>query len=75
MSTPNGAIRPKKKRDVGGIVISVLFAIVCVIYIMPIILVLINSFKANSAINTDTFSIPTGDAFVGMDNYVNGMTF
>lgn len=65
----------KKKHDIGGTVISVLFAIVCVIYIMPIILVAINSFKLNGAINTDTFSIPTGDHFVGFSNYIKGTTF
>ncbi len=65
----------KKKHDVGGIVISVLFALVCVIYILPIILVFINSFKENGSINTDTFAMPNETTFMGMDNYVKGMTF
>ena len=65
----------KKKHDVGGIVISVLFALVCVIYILPIILVFINSFKENGSINTDTFAMPSETTFMGMDNYVKGMTF
>ncbi len=65
----------KKKHDVWGTIISILFGLVCVMYIMPIILVVINSFKENGAINTDTFSIPTGDSFVGWDNYVKGTTF
>ncbi len=44
----------KKKRDIGGIVLTVLFSLVCILYVMPIVEVLINSFKTHSAINTDT---------------------
>lgn len=64
-----------KKRDVGGIILTVLFAIVCLIYIIPIIEVFINSFKTNSSINQQTFALPNGETFVGTDNYVKGMTF
>ncbi len=69
------SLKKTKKRDLWGTIISILFAMVCVIYIMPILLVVINSFKENGAINTDTFSIPTGDSFVGFDNYIKGTTF
>ena len=64
-----------KKRDIGGIILTVLFAIVCLIYIIPIIEVFINSFKTNSSINQQTFALPNGETFVGTDNYVKGVTF
>lgn len=64
-----------KKRDVGGIILTVLFAIVCLIYIIPIIEVFINSFKTNSSINQQTFALPNSETFVGTDNYVKGATF
>lgn len=64
-----------KKRDVGGIILTVLFAIVCLIYIIPIIEVFINSFKTNPSINQQTFALPNGETFVGTDNYVKGVTF
>ena len=64
-----------KKRDVGGIILTVLFAIVCLIYVIPIIEVFINSFKTNSSINQQTFALPNGETFVGTDNYVKGVTF
>ena len=64
-----------KKRDVGGIILTVLFAIVCLIYIIPIIEVFINSFKTNSSINQQTFALPNGETFVGTDNYFKGVTF
>ena len=65
----------KKKRDVWGTIISILFALVCVLYVMPIVMVLINSFKENGAINTDTFALPNSETFMGWDNYIKGMTF
>ena len=50
MSAPKNALQPntvRKKRDVGGIVISVLFALVCVMYIMPIMFLFIfNSYSS-----------------------------
>ena len=42
---------------------------------MPVVLVLINSFKANSFVNTETFRLPTAESFVGLQNYIKGMTF
>lgn len=65
----------RKKRDIGGIVLTVLFSLVCILYVMPIVEVLINSFKTHSAINTDTFALPNAGTFAGTSNYVKGMTF
>ena len=55
--------------------LTVVFAVISVVYLMPIALVLINSFKSNNAINMSPFSLPNSETFMGMDNYVNGMTF
>ena len=55
--------------------LTVIFAILSVIYVMPVVLVLINSFKANSFVNTETFRLPTAESFVGLQNYIKGMTF
>ena len=54
--------------------LTVAFAIICVAYMMPIIMVLYNSFKANAAINTSAFALPNSQTFMGFKNYVNGMT-
>jgi raffinose/stachyose/melibiose transport system permease protein len=54
-------------------ILTGLFIVICVIYLMPIITVLMNSFKANSAINTETFAPPNAQSFTGADNYVNGI--
>lgn len=50
-----------------------IFIVVCVIYLMPIFTVLMNSFKSNASINTDTFAFPNSQSYVGTDNYVNGI--
>ena len=71
----NNAPRIKKKRHTGRIATSVVMAIICVVYIMPIVIVLINSFKSNNAINMDTFALPNANTFMGLDNFIKGMTF
>ena len=56
-------------------VLSIVLAIICIIYIMPILVVLMNSFKTNASVNTDTFAFPNSDTFVAFKNYIKGMTF
>ena len=51
------------------------FSVIAVIYVMPVVVVLINAFKENSFVKTQTFSLPTKESFVGFDNFVKGMTF
>ncbi|MEI3266131.1 MAG: carbohydrate ABC transporter permease [Frisingicoccus sp.] len=63
------------KRSFGNKMLTVVFVIISVIYMIPIFEVLMNSFKANSYVNTDTFALPNEESFVGWANYVKGMTF
>lgn len=65
----------KGKRTFGNKMLTVVFAVISVIYVVPIFEVLINSFKQNSYVNTDTFALPNADSFVGWNNYIKGMTF
>ncbi len=51
------------------------FSILSVVYLLPIAVVLVNSFKTNAAINTDTFAFPNEQTWMGLQNYVKGMTF
>lgn len=55
--------------------LTVLFAVIAILYVMPIVIVLINSFKSNSGINTQTFALPNAETFMGFDNYIKGVTF
>ena len=65
----------KPKKSVGSIFLTCLFAVICIIYVMPIVEVAINSFKANAYVNTETFALPNEESFVGFANYIKGMTF
>ncbi|HOO28966.1 MAG TPA: carbohydrate ABC transporter permease, partial [Lachnospiraceae bacterium] len=53
--------------------LTVIFSIFSILYVCPIIIVLINSFKKKTYISKYPFQIPTGKQFVGIDNYVRGM--
>ena len=59
----------------GKTVLTVVFAIISIIYVLPVVSVLINSFKLNTYVKTDTFNLPTGDMWAGIDNFAKGMTF
>ena len=56
-------------------VLTVVFTIIAIAYLYPIFIVLVNSLKSNAAINLDTFAFPASDTFMGLQNYIKGMTF
>ena len=64
-----------KREERGKMVLTIIFTVICIAYIMPILIVLINSFKSNAAVNTETFAFPNAKSFVGFQNYIKGMTF
>lgn len=53
-----------------------LFVILCalvVIFLVPIFFILMNSFKGKLYISDSPFAWPSGDLFVGMENYTEGI--
>ncbi|MBR2770123.1 MAG: carbohydrate ABC transporter permease [Solobacterium sp.] len=55
--------------------LSVVLGIISVIYVLPVLVVVMNSFKKNTYVKTDTFAFPSGDMWAGFDNFIKGMTF
>ena len=55
--------------------LSIVLGIICIIYVLPMVVVVLNSFKLNTYVKTDTFAIPTGEMWAGFSNFVKGMTF
>ena len=51
------------------------FAALSVVWMIPIIEVVINSFKSNNYVNMDPFALPNQESYVGLANYIKGMTF
>ena len=47
--------------------------ILTIIFIFPILLVFMNSFKSRLYVSTVPFAWPSGDMFVGLENYINGI--
>jgi len=44
------------------------------IFLVPVFLVFMNSFKSKLYISSSPFSLPARETFVGMQNYINGIT-
>ena len=64
----------KKKKSIANTIWIVILTIAALAWIYPIIMILMNSLKKESAINTGTaFKLPTADAFAGIANYVDAV--
>ena len=64
----------KKRNKLGRGAVTGLLSVICVIYVLPIVTVVLNSFKENSSVKTETFMPPTAETFVGWDNFITGIT-
>ena len=57
-----------------NLILTILFSIICIFHMYPVMMILFNSFKKESAISTSTvFELPTGETFNGISNYVNAI--
>ena len=65
----------RKSKARTNVIWSIVMTIICVIYMYPIFMVLMNSLKVESAISTSTaFQLPNSETFAGLENYVNAIT-
>lgn len=55
--------------------LTIVFALIAMVYVLPVLVVFMNSLKANTYVKTETFRLPTAESYVGFSNYVNGFTF
>lgn len=62
----------EKKRITRGTVVMTLLSAV---YLLPLFIVLMNSFKSKTEISAAPFAFPQADSFCGLENYLRGMTF
>ncbi len=49
------------------------FTIIGIVYILPILIVLMNSFKKKVYINKEPFQIPSGKTFASIENYISAI--
>ena len=57
-----------------NIVIYILLVILAVIFLAPIFIILFNSFKGKLYISDAPFKLPTAETFVGVQNYIDGLS-
>lgn len=56
-----------------GWVLTLIFSLISIAYIMPIVIVLMNSFKRKIFISNRPFALPDAKSFVKIENYINGI--
>ena len=61
-------------KKVKGILATLLFTVISIIFVSPIIVVLMNSFKKKTFINLEPFKMPTSKNFVGLENFKEAIT-
>ena len=64
-----------KRERTGRLMLTLFFSLLCLIYVFPVLMVVVNSFKGNTFVKTETFTFPTAESFVGFENFIKGMTF
>ena len=68
----NGSLSAERRRKT---ILSVVLAFICILYILPVLAVVVNSFKLNTYVKNETFALPTAESFAGWANYIKGVTF
>lgn len=65
----------KSGRSIGKRVLTVIFSVLALLWIYPIVMILINSFKGDKYISTGTvFVLPNAESFSGFGNYTDALT-
>ncbi len=64
----------KKRANLANTFLTIVFSLFCVAWVYPVVMILMNSLKKESAISTNTiFQLPTVQTFAGLSNYVNAV--
>lgn len=63
---------PKRKMKAKDIPFIIILTVMAAMFIAPILLVIMNSFKAKNYLGTEPFAFPNAQSFVGFDNYIEG---
>lgn len=66
-------VTTRKRLSYKEILIFLLLTAVALAFVLPILIVLMNSFKGQFYIASSPFSLPNSETFVGIKNYLNGI--
>ena len=56
-------------------ILLIILIFIAALFVAPVLIVLMNSFKSNQAISANVFALPHALTFVGFSNYIKGFTF
>lgn len=63
----------QKRRRAADAALTAVFSLISLAYVFPLVMVLLNSFKRKAYISRAPVALPTGNMFVRLDNYRNGI--
>ena len=69
-----GAVLMSKSKRLSNNITTVIMALLCLLWVYPIVLIFINSLKVEGTFTTSTvFALPTAENFAGLGNYIYGI--
>lgn len=69
------AISRIKRANRRNLILTIIFSVICAIYMYPVIMIIFNSFKVETAITTSgAFTLPTAETFAGFDNFADAIS-
>ncbi len=72
MKTKDNVFKAQQARNTA---LTIFFSLLSLVYVFPVFMVLVNSFKQNTFVKTETFAMPTAESWAGFGNFIEGMTF
>ncbi|HZJ88751.1 MAG TPA: carbohydrate ABC transporter permease [Sphaerochaeta sp.] len=62
----------RRRKRIANTIIFILLILLALVFIAPILIVLMNSFKSKFFISSEPFTFPNADTFTGRENYIEG---
>ena len=62
------------KNKTSGIFATIFFTLISILFVSPILIVLMNSFKKKAFISLEPFKLPNEKSYVGLENYLTSIT-
>lgn len=72
--TKTELIEENRNLHIGKKVLTAAFIVISVLWVFPVLVVVLNAFKINTFVKTNTFAVPFGEMSAGFKNFVTGMT-
>ena len=62
------------KNKTSGIFATIFFTLISILFVSPILIVLMNSFKKKAFISLEPFKLPNEKSYVGLENYLTSIS-